>query len=153
MKSGFFWTQILPLQKCEGNLPSEWRKFSVDPQITSLEVLFSILAKAFDLKTDFSISYKAIDPNGQEVYLAVLSDWDLDAAFLRAHNFSISAGIDPCLNLKVDIKPFSEASDWDASSTTKEVTPLQQSIGVGQKYVQHMQVRLPGLIMNQVSQL
>lgn len=74
---------ISNLQKCEGNQAAEWRKFSVDPQITSLEVLYSILAKAFDIKTDFSLSYKAIDPNGADVYLAVLSDWDLDAAFLR----------------------------------------------------------------------
>lgn len=64
-------------------MPPEWRKFSVDPQITSLEVLYSILAKAFDLKADFAINYKTIDPHGQEIYLAVLSDWDLDAAFLR----------------------------------------------------------------------
>lgn len=70
-------------QKCEGNQAPEWRKFSVDPQITSLEVLYSILAKAFDIKTEFSLSYKAIDPNGGDVYLAVHSDWDLDAAFLR----------------------------------------------------------------------
>lgn len=46
-------------------------------------MLYSLLAKAFDLKCDFSISYKTADPNGQEVHLAVLSDWDLDAAFLR----------------------------------------------------------------------
>ncbi|XP_031616982.1 uncharacterized protein LOC116336911 [Contarinia nasturtii] len=137
------------VKKCEGSLPCEWRKFSVDPQITSLEVLYSILAKAFDLKSDFSISYKTVDPNGQEVYLGVLSDWDLDAAFLRAHNHSISHGTDPCLSLTVDIKPFSETSDWDTTNTTtKEVTPLQQSIGVGQKYVQNVQSRLPGLIMN-----
>lgn len=71
------------LQKCEGNLPPEWRKFSVDPQITSLEVLYSILAKAFDLKTDFSISYKTVDMTGADTFAAVLSDWDLDAAFLR----------------------------------------------------------------------
>lgn len=68
-------------------------------------------------------------------------------------------GTDPCLSLKVDIKPFSEATDWDATSTTttststasasaKDVTPLQQSIGVGQKYMQNVQTRLPGLIMN-----
>lgn len=113
-------------------------------------MLFSILAKAFDLKTDFTISYKALDPNGQEVYLSVLSDWDLDAAFLRAHNHTISTGSDPCLSLKVDIKPFSVANDWDGTSASKEVTPLQQSLGVGQKYVQNMQNRLPGLIMNQV---
>lgn len=59
-------------------------------------------------------------------------------------------GTDPCLNLKVDIKPFSEASDWDSSSSTKEISSIQQSIGVGQKYVQNMQTRLPNLIMNQV---
>lgn len=71
--------------------------------------------------------------------------------FFRAHNHSISSGTDPCLSLTVDIKPFSEASDWDASSTTtKEIAPLQQTIGAGQKYVQNVQSRLPGLIMNHV---
>lgn len=69
-------------QKCEGSQPAEWRKFSVDPQITSVEVLFSILAKAFDLRTDFSIHNRTLD-QGQETFVAVLSDWDLDAAFLR----------------------------------------------------------------------
>lgn len=116
-----------------------------------MEVLYSILAKAFDLKTDFSISYKTIDPMGQEVFLAVLSDWDLDAAFLRAHNLSIATSSESCLNLKVDIKPFSEAIEWESTSSVKESTAIQQSIGVGQKYVQNMQNRLPGLIMNQVS--
>lgn len=48
-----------------------------------MEVLFSILAKAFELNTDFTISYRTLDANGQDVYVAVLSDWDLDAAFLR----------------------------------------------------------------------
>jgi hypothetical protein len=37
-------------QKCEGVLQPEYRKFSVDPQITSFEVLQSILAKAFDIR-------------------------------------------------------------------------------------------------------
>lgn len=60
---------------------------------------------------------------------------------------------EPCLNLKIDIKPFSEASEWDAPNnfTNKEISSIQQSIGVGQKYVQNMQNRLPGLIMNQVT--
>lgn len=68
----------------------------------------------------------------------------------RAHNHSIAHGTDPCLSLTVDIKPFSEATDWDANASAKDATPLQQSFGVGQKYVQNMQVRLPGLIMNQM---
>lgn len=84
----------------------------------------------------------------------------------------------------VEIKPFSEATDWDAASTTSassstatllstttgaavpgsvvasgggvnsvggkplDVTPLQQSLEVGQKYVQNMQTRLPGFFIN-----
>lgn len=69
---------------------------------------------------------------------------------------SISTSTEPCLNLKVDIKPFSEAPDWDASNQQApsgprgDVSNLQQSIGVGQKYVQTMQTRLPGMIINQV---
>lgn len=61
----------------------EWRKFSVDPQITSFEILQSILVKAFDLKGDFSICYRILDVPDHEVYLPLLSDWDLDAAFLK----------------------------------------------------------------------
>ncbi|ETN60785.1 TBC1 domain family [Anopheles darlingi] len=141
------------VKKCEKNVPSETRKFSVDPQITNLEVLYSLLAKAFDLRTDFGISYRVIEANGQESYLVVLSDWDLEAAFLRAHNQSIATKSEPCLNLRVDIKPFSEASEWDGNSTAasssipRELASLQQSIGAGQKYVQ---TKLPGLIMNQM---
>jgi len=47
---------------------------------------------------DFTISYLATDDTGEDVYLSLLSDWDLDAAFLSASN--------PCLRLKVDLKPF-----------------------------------------------
>ncbi|PSN42621.1 hypothetical protein C0J52_20023 [Blattella germanica] len=61
----------------------EYRKFSVDPQITSFEVLQSILAKAFDIRGEFTVCYRAFDDYGQETYLSLLSDWDLDAAFLR----------------------------------------------------------------------
>ncbi|XP_037949174.1 uncharacterized protein LOC119680435 [Teleopsis dalmanni] len=164
------------VKKCEQNIPPEWRKFSVDPQITSLEVLYSLLAKAFDIKSDFSIKYKAYDPAGNETYLSVLSDWDLDAAFLRIHNISIQTATEPCLMLQIDVKPFTEVKDWDTDSTgtstilhgvsnsksanmlaqqampssgTREImSPLQQSFGASQKYMQHMQTRLPGLIMN-----
>lgn len=41
------WTNV---QKIDGNCMPETRKFSVDPQITSYEVLRSILTKAFDIK-------------------------------------------------------------------------------------------------------
>jgi hypothetical protein len=75
----FFW-----IKKNEKNAQDEWRKFSVDPQITSLEVLYSILAKAFDIKGDFGISYATVNPNTKLLeQLIIFSDWDLDAAFLR----------------------------------------------------------------------
>lgn len=60
----------------------EYRKFSVDPNITSFEVLQSILCRAFELSsTDISISYRSPGPGG-EVWLPMLSDWDLDTAIL-----------------------------------------------------------------------
>ncbi|XP_022256984.1 TBC1 domain family member 25-like isoform X1 [Limulus polyphemus] len=88
------------VKKCEGLLPPEFKKFSVDPQITSFEVLQSLLARAFDIKGEFTISYLARGDDGCETYLALLSDWDLDAAFLGSS--------EPYLQLKVDLKPFEE---------------------------------------------
>ncbi|KAF3426154.1 hypothetical protein E2986_13184 [Frieseomelitta varia] len=45
------WRKIDELfDKCETRHQPEYRKFSVDPQITSIEVLQSILIKAFDIK-------------------------------------------------------------------------------------------------------
>jgi hypothetical protein len=53
---------------------------------------------------DFTISYLATDDTGEEVYLSLLSDWDLDAAFFGASN--------PVLRLKVDVRPFEEGSHF-----------------------------------------
>lgn len=79
------------------------RKFSVDPQITSFEVLVSLLAKAFEIKGNFTVCYKVLDDYGQETYLPLLSDWDLDAAFLSAS--------DPYLYLRVETKPYEETGE------------------------------------------
>ncbi|XP_045164728.2 TBC1 domain family member 25-like [Mercenaria mercenaria] len=93
------------VKKCDGLMQPESKKFSIDPQITSFEMLQNLLAKAFDIKSDFTISYLSQD-GGQEVYLSMLSDWDMDAAFQNAS--------DPCLKLKVELKPFDETlEDWD----------------------------------------
>ena len=44
----------------------EYRKFSVDPNITSFEVLQSILCRAFDIQAqDISIAYKTKDHQGR----------------------------------------------------------------------------------------
>ncbi|CAG2053891.1 unnamed protein product [Timema podura] len=122
--------------KCEGVLQPEHRKFSVDPQITSFEVLQSILAKAFDIKGEFTVCYRTFDDYGQETYLSLLSDWDLDAAFLSAS--------DPCLGLQVDLKPFEESCDeWDMVGCMDTPRPISTETKL-------LQNRLPGLILNQV---
>ncbi|XP_061074555.1 TBC1 domain family member 25-like isoform X1 [Conger conger] len=101
------------VKKSEGMLPTEFRSFAVDPQITSLEVLQHILVRAFELngKRTFGISYLSRDRGGVEVYLSLLSDWDLDAAFVSAAK--------PYLQLKIDIKPCEDSpvlEDWDIIS-------------------------------------
>uniref|UniRef100_A0A3Q3G0B5 TBC1 domain family, member 25 n=1 Tax=Kryptolebias marmoratus TaxID=37003 RepID=A0A3Q3G0B5_KRYMA len=99
--------------KCDGALPVEFRSFAVDPQITSLEVLQHILIRAFELngKRNFNISYLSRDRSGVEVYLSLLSDWDLDVAFMSAAK--------PFLQLKMDVKPSEDSpvmEDWDIIS-------------------------------------
>ncbi|CDQ77680.1 unnamed protein product [Oncorhynchus mykiss] len=113
------------VKKCEGMLPVEFRSFAVDPQITSLEVLQHILIRAFELngKRNFGISYLSRDRGGLEVYLSLLSDWDLDAAFVSAAK--------PYLQLKMDIKPAEDSpvmEDWDIISP-KEVICSDQLPG------------------------
>ncbi|XP_064813028.1 TBC1 domain family member 25-like isoform X1 [Oncorhynchus masou masou] len=113
------------VKKCEGMLPVEFRSFAVDPQITSLEVLQHILIRAFELngKRNFGISYLSRDRGDLEVYLSLLSDWDLDAAFVSAAK--------PYLQLKMDIKPAEDSpvmEDWDIISP-KEVICSDQLPG------------------------
>ncbi|KAI5632177.1 rab-GTPase-TBC domain-containing protein [Phthorimaea operculella] len=147
------------VKKCEGKLQPELRKFSVDPQITSLEVLQSILVKAFDIKSDFTLSYRSVDDYGQEVYLPLLSDWDLDAAFLKSHNIALTQRSEPCCQLKVEMKPFAEASeDWEPpASPAIQLGPLppareQPTVAQAQQQAekQEPQTGFQGLIMGHV---
>ena len=79
-----------------------WRKLKISPlQALSLE-LFCHIYPNFCFFSDFTISYLAVDSEGQSVYLTMLSDWDMDAAFQCA--------ADPCLKLKVDLRPFEEGN-------------------------------------------
>ncbi|XP_010767247.1 TBC1 domain family member 25-like, partial [Notothenia coriiceps] len=110
------------VKKCDQVLPVEFRSFAVDPQITSLEVLQHILIRAFDLsgKQNFGISYLSRDWSGAEMYLSLLSDGDLDAAFVSSAK--------PVLQLKMDIKPSEESpvmEDWDIISP-KDVIGSEQ---------------------------
>lgn len=47
-------------------------------------------------KKNFGISYLGRDKQGQEMYLSLMSDWDLGVAFANASK--------PYLQLKIDIK-------------------------------------------------
>ncbi|XP_014256585.1 TBC1 domain family member 25 isoform X2 [Cimex lectularius] len=116
------------VMKCEGVLTPEYKKFSIDPQITSYEVLLSLLVKAFDIKGDFSVCYKVFDDYGQETYLPLLSDWDLDAAFLSAS--------EPHLNLRIEARPFEETCEIEENPV--QLIEAKPSHG------------LPGFIMNRV---
>ncbi|XP_031167558.1 TBC1 domain family member 25 [Sander lucioperca] len=110
------------VKKCDGVFPVEFRSFAVDPQITSLEVLQHILIRAFDLngKRNFGISYLSRDRSGAETYLSLLSDWDLDVAFVGAAKSH--------LQLKMDIKPSEDSpvmEEWDIISP-KDVIGSEQ---------------------------
>ncbi|XP_022098594.1 TBC1 domain family member 25-like [Acanthaster planci] len=99
------------VMKCVGFLQPEYKTFSIDPEITTFEMLQLLLMQAFQLKSEFTISYASRDDQAREVYLSMLSDWDLDSAILTSS--------DPCLRLKVDAKPFDGPGlleDWDVIS-------------------------------------
>ncbi|KAJ8686517.1 hypothetical protein QAD02_022311 [Eretmocerus hayati] len=126
------------VKKCESRHQPEYRKFSVDPQITSIEVLQSILIKAFDITGEFTVSYRVIDDIGEENYLPLLSDWDLDAAFISASQ--------PYLYLQVYVKPFGETNecetDWDQN--VQHVAP-RSDMGFMYKTP-----RLAGIVINKM---
>lgn len=134
------------VKKYEGNQPAEMRKFSVDPQITSFEVLKSILAKAFDLKNDFTVFFRIYDINGYEKDMPILSDWDLDAAFLNAHNASVATNTEPCLSLRVELKQFEKISD---DYESKQNVPIITQIRTATSQEAKPSPRLHG-IFNQV---
>ena len=69
----------------DGHIVPEYRRFSLDPQLTSFETLHSLLSRAFDIQSEFLIQYRFEDATGQEIFLQLLSDWDLEAAFDRYH--------------------------------------------------------------------
>eukprot|EP00794_Sanderia_malayensis_P005920 gene5920-6606_t len=67
---------------------SEWKTMAIDPKITSYEGMILLLRKAFDLMGEFSISYllpkSPSSKDRKDLFLSLLSDWDLDAAFHTA---------------------------------------------------------------------
>ncbi|KAF6025571.1 TBC1D25 [Bugula neritina] len=92
----------------EGGGIQDSKKFSLDPDITSFEMLQSLLTKAFNMKGKFMISYVTIDDEEHLVQLSVHNDWDLDAAILNSNS------VESCLKLIIQQKsPDEGLGDWD----------------------------------------
>lgn len=76
--------------------------------------------------------------------MRLISDWDLDAAFLkysqpsdcskyslicdyfRAHNTAVATNQEPCLCLRVDLKPFEEQiEDWQQKQKVSIIAQIR----------------------------
>lgn len=76
--------------------------------------------------------------------------------FIRAHNIALTQRSEPCVQLKVDMKPFAEASeDWEPPTISTPVTQNckeQPTVNPAtQVEKQETQTGFQGLIMNHVS--
>jgi len=122
----------------------EQRKFSVDPNITSFEVLQSILCRAFELPpTDISISYRSPGPGG-DVWLPMLSDWDLDTAILGS--------ADHDLHLQVAVMGQGSLGEVEsivspvAEAVARELEPVQRGLTQAGAQVSQASAGLQGLV-------
>ena len=66
------------------NGQEEQRTFSIDPNLTSYDILKSILSRAYDIVDEFVIYFSSSSTGSPEDWLPLLSDWDLDVAILSA---------------------------------------------------------------------
>jgi len=87
----------IKVKKYAGYFNPETKSFSVDPHLTSYSDLQQILIQAFSLRNSFQITYLCRDDIGEKLFLPMLTDWDLDAAFLTSS--------EPHLKLKLDAEP------------------------------------------------
>ena len=116
------------------------RKFSVDPNLTTYEVLRTILSRAFDLKQDdFRLNYFSVD----QQTLPLLSDWDLDSAIVSAsYPFlqleiieprpSISSEISSCFDDDGDdeifVRSVESGNENDQSKANEGLLPSPETI-------------------------
>ena len=158
----------------------EYRKFSVDPNITSFEVLQSILCRlvfvlfhkcflftddeqlcrAFDLPpSDISISYLTVDKEGKTSWSPLLSDWDLDTAILGSadHDLSLQVAL-------MEAGPSDEVSAREArmegrppvvevgQTIAREFQPVSKSLKAGVDQVNQAGAGIQGLVTKSSSQ-
>ncbi|XP_002159654.1 TBC1 domain family member 25 isoform X1 [Hydra vulgaris] len=111
--------QIVAQCSIGGNI--DCKTMTVDPNITNYSSLFLLLKKAFNLNNDFDIAYllpKSIHVRSRpDVYLSLMSDWDLDAAF---HTASY-----PIMQIKVVPALKGDVSDWDVLDKVDNAPQVQ----------------------------
>ncbi|RWS05704.1 TBC1 domain family member 25-like protein, partial [Dinothrombium tinctorium] len=90
------------------------RRFSIDPQITDLSTLQSIIVRAFNSKRDFNLTYYRRDVNS---FVSLQNDWDLDAAYLSSSH--------PFLQIRMSVDKQTALPDWDII-TVADVTKAAQ---------------------------
>ena len=102
---------------CNTSKEETHRKFSVDPNLTTYEILRTILSRAFEIKqNDFRLNYFSAD----QQRLPLLSDWDLDSAIISASY--------PFLQLEI-IEHRPSVSSEDPSLDEEELTFYRSSEG------------------------
>lgn len=124
------------------NGQEEQRTFSIDPNLTSYDILKSILSRAYDIVDEFVIYFSSSSTGRGEDWLPLLSDWDLDVAILSAADPYLLLMITERKMKTLDLPPSaSDASlsnagmDLNSASvgtaTTSIVTPTTASSGAG----------------------
>ena len=128
------------VEKPCGNSRLSFRKFSVDPTLTNLDVLRSILTRAFDIQSEFALCYKKLDSTQREVYLPLTTDWDLEAAFLSASDpqlmLVLNVHDDGCGDGVVTLRR-------SASATEKLISPPVQNEDTSTLSTQSATLRAP----------
>nr|CAB3266836.1 TBC1 domain family member 25-like [Phallusia mammillata] len=112
----------IKVKKFAGYFNPESKSFAVDPHLTTFDDLQKILVEAFNLNGPFHITYLCRDDVGENVFLSMLTDWDLDAAFMTSS--------DPHLRLKLDAEPYkdglmSKMKDYESPDSSKMFSNAQ----------------------------
>nr|XP_039260478.1 TBC1 domain family member 25-like [Styela clava] len=81
--------------KHSGYFNSDCKQFAIDPHVTTFADIREILVNAFNLTEFFEVTYLCRDDRGENMYLSLQTEWDLDAAFLTSS--------EPYLILKIEI--------------------------------------------------
>lgn len=123
------------------------KKFCVDPQITSYNVLYSLIGQAFGLNhsNGFQMSYmnreslinspKNNDYESSE-YTTLYNDWDLDAAFLNSSNPYLAIMLTPtkAANSEPSTASNTNYDEWDVISKNDLLKPIFERTSIEKSF-------------------